>query len=539
MAILMAVAILTLLVVCGNVANLLLARSFSRQRETAIRMAMGAPRLRILRMLLAEGLVLSLAATAAAWFSAMWVTRAVVALLPPLESGARFDVDLTPDWRVGVYSLLLAAVCTVAFSAAPALRTCRQELLPSLKQGEHGIVSGRSATASILMVAQLALSVLLLLGGGLAWRSLSLIDATDLGFPRDHLLLAAVGTAGATSERLQGTLLLVRVRERLSHVPGVESVSWAVAAPPHSHPWMGIPAATASGASVPTDGTFVGPDYLRALGVPVLEGRAPLPADLGGSNIPAVVNQKMAQALWPGQSAVGQTFRLKREGPSLEVFGVVPNGAFNGVGEDGSFSGLAKSERRPFIFLPDLPSAGTPPERTFHIRYRGLLAPLVPAVRAAIHQTDARLTVFAVRSMQTEWEEFTSPIRVLVTLVGCFAVGGLLVASIGLYAVVAFQTGKRTRELGIRIALGASPAQAARLIIKEGLRLTALGLAIGLGICGIAGRALAHLLFGVTPTDAPTWLAVVALLTAVSLGACYAPAHRAARVDPMLALRQD
>jgi ABC-type antimicrobial peptide transport system permease subunit len=141
--------------------------------------------------------------------------------------------------------------------------------------------------------------------------------------------------------------------------------------------------------------------------------------------------------------------------------------------------------------------------------------------------------------MQAEWEDFTSPIRVLVTLVGCFALGGLLVASIGLYAVVAFYTGKRTRELGIRTALGASPAQAARLIVKEGLLLTACGLVVGLGICGVAGRVFAHLLFGVTPTDATTWISVIGLQTAVSLGACWLPARRAARVDPMLALRQD
>jgi predicted permease len=522
MAILMAVAILTLLVVCANVANLLLARSVSRQREVALRLSLGAPRIRILRTLLAEGLVLSLAATVAALLFATWVTHAVIALMPAMESGARFDVDLTPDWRVGAYAVLLAVVCTVAFSFAPAWRAWRQDLLPSLKQGEHGIVSGRSKTASVLMVAQLALCVVLLTGGGLAWRSLSLIDATDLGFSRDHLLLANVGGADGTD--------LERLRQNLSTVPGVESVSWAIAAPPHSHSWMGVAAQAASGGpSVPTDGTHAGPNYLRTLGVPFLEG----------AEGAVTINRKLAQALWPNQSAVGRTFLLGANTTPLPVCGVVPDAAFNGVGEDGSFSGLAKSERRPFIFVADARTISANQDRTFHIRYRGALADLVPAVRAAIHRTDSRLTVFSVRTMQSEWESFTAPIRILVTLVGCFALGGLFVASVGLYAVVAFYTGKRTRELGIRTALGASPGQAARLIVKEGLLLTAMGLAVGLGICGIAGRAFAHLLFGVTPTDAATWLAVIALLTAVSLGACWLPARRAARVDPMLALRQD
>jgi predicted permease len=526
MAILMAVAILTLLVVCANVANLLLARSVARQREVALRLSLGAPRSRILRTLLAEGLMLSLAATVAAFGFAAWVTRAVVVLLPPMESGARFDVDLSPDWRVGAYAVLLAVMCTVAFSLAPAWRAWRQELLPSLKQGEHGIVSGRSKMASILMVAQLSLCVVLLTGGGLAWRSLSLIDATDLGFSRDHLLLANVGTADGAD--------LERVRQNISALPGIESASWAIAAPPGSHAWKGIAAqATAGGPSMPTDGTHVGPEYLRTLGVPILEGSE----NWQGES--AVINRKLAQALWPGQSAMGRTFLLGTNVTPLLVVGVVPDGAFTAVGDDGAYSGLAKADRRPFIFLPDPHIAAAAQDRTFHIRYRGALAGLAPAVTATIHRTDPRLTIFAVRTIETDWEEFTSPIRILVTLVACFALGGLFVASVGLYAVVAFYTGKRTRELGIRTALGASPAQAARLIVEEALLLTALGLAVGLAICGIAGKAFAHLLYGVTPTDPTTWIAVIALLTAVSLGACWLPARRAARVDPMLALRQD
>ena len=175
-----------------------------------------------------------------------------------------------------------------------------------------------------------------------------------------------------------------------------------------------------------------------------------------------MVNRKLAQALWPGQSALGRTFLLGANTTPLEVAGVVPDAAFNGVGEDGSFSGLAPSERRPFIFLPDRQIAEDTGERTFHIRYRGPLEEVAPAVRAAIHQADSRLTVFSVRTMETEWRTFTAPIRIVVTLVGCFALVALFVAAVGLYAVMAFHTRKRTRELGIRAALGATPAQASR-----------------------------------------------------------------------------
>ena len=435
MTILMAAALLTLLVVCGNVANLLLARSVARRREIAIRLSLGAPLSRIVRSLLAEGMVLSLAATAAALLFAEWATRAVVALIG-------FDVDLTPDRRVVGYALLLAVVCTLVFSIAPAWRAVRDDLAASFKQ--------RSKTASVLMVAQLALCVVLLVAGGLAWRSLSMLETVDLGFVRDHLLLASVGTADGTD--------LERVRQSLLAVPGVQAASWAIAAPPHSHPWMGLPAqATSGGVAVPTDGTQAGPDYLRTLGVPILEGRE---GDV-------VINRKMAQALWPGESAVGRTFLLGNNVMPLTVAGVVPDAAFNGVGEDGSFSGISPAERRPFLFIPDARIVPAGQDRTFHIRYLGSLNDIVPGVRAAIHRTDSRLSIFGVRTMRTEWEEFTSPVRIVVTLVACFALGGLLVASVGLYAVVAFYTGRRTRELGIRAALGATPAQAAARLSKR------------------------------------------------------------------------
>jgi ABC-type lipoprotein release transport system permease subunit len=220
----------------------------------------------------------------------------------------------------------------------------------------------------------------------------------------------------------------------------------------------------------------------------------------------------------------------------LEVIGVVPDAAFNAVGQDGSVSGLAPSERRPFVFLADREN---PQERTFHIRYTGDLAALTPAVRAAIRQVDNRLTVFSIRGMQAEWEEFTSPIRAVVTLLRLFAAGSLLLASIGLYAVTSFYTARRTREFGIRMALGSTPRQIMLAVVRESLLLTGVGLGVGLAICLIAGRLLSSLLFGITPTDGFTYAAAAISLTAVSVVAAYLPARRAARVEPMRALRED
>ncbi len=528
LAIVMGVTLLTLAIVCANVANLMLARAIARQREIAVRLAMGASRARLLRMLFAEGLVLSLTAAAVAWLFASWATRALVTLLPPLESGAQFDVDLTPDWRVAVYALALALAGTLAFTIAPVLRAWRQELLPSLRAGEHGVIGGRSLLASTFMVAQLALCVILLIGGGLARRSLSLIDTADLGFRRDHLLLAGVNAAGVPAPDI-----LPRIRQRLATLPGVVSVSWAIAAPPHSHPWMGLPTyAAGTDRSVPTDGTLAGPGYLRTLGVPMVAGRDFALADRDA----AVINRKLARALWPNQSALGHTLTLAQSTRAVQVIGVVPDAAFNAVGPDGSFSGLAPSERRPFLFIADQEA---PQERMFHIRYAGNLATLAPAVRAAIRQADQRLSVFSIRTMEAEWRDFTSPIRAVVTLLTLFAIGSLALASIGLYGVTAFYTARRTREFGIRLALGATPRQTLRTVLKESLLLTAAGLAIGLGICAAASGALSRLLFGITPTDGATYATAAILLTAVSLLASYLPARRAARIDPIQALRED
>ena len=540
MAILTAVALLTLLIACANVGNLMLSRSVMRQREMAVRRSLGAPRVRILGILFAEGLVLSLTACVAAWLFASWACKAVVQLIPPLESGARVQPDLSPDWQVAGYAMVLAVVSTLVFTIAPALRAWRQELLPALKAGEHGVIAGRSKLATILVVAQLALCALLLTAGGLAWRSVSLMDAEDLGFDRDHVLLAGVNTKGAVSTGDQHRALLERIRARLSAVPGVVSVSYALAPPPHSHGWMGLPVrANASSQPAHTDGTYVGPEYLQVLRVPMLAGRGITAADSAGAGASAVITQKLARELWPDQSPLGRTFQLHNGETLIQVVGVVPDGAFNGVGEDGGFSGLSKNSRRNFVFLAVQQGGGGPGPTTFHVRYAGSLNSVAAAVRAVIQQTDSHVPVFSMRTMQTEWDEFVSPVRIVTDLLGLFAAGALVLASIGLYAVVAFYTARRTREFGIRMALGASTRQALGSVLREGLLLTGVGIGVGLAVSAAAGRVFGNLLFGVSPTDAITYSVVIVSLTGVSLLATYVPARRASRIDPSQALRQD
>jgi len=548
MGILLAVALVTLLIVCANVANLMLARAASRQREMAVRQSLGASRFRILSISLAEGLVLSAAGCAAAWLFAEWACRAVVKFVPPLESGVRLTPDLSPDWSVALYAMILAVAATLAFTLAPAVRTWRQDLLPWMKAGEHGVIQGRSRLANILVVAQLALCCLLLTSAGLAWRSIYLMDTADLYFTKDHLLLAGINTSGAATGKQQNIELLERMRRRLAALPEVVAASYTWSAPPRAMTGMQVRAA-GSAQPVSTDGDFVGPDYLAALGVPLLAGRGITETDMSsamaGAARSVVINQKLAQTLWPvqsgwpGQSALGRTISLADVDRPLEVVGIVPNGAFSGIGAGGAVTGIRKEDRGNFIFLSEQQSRSTPGEMTFHIRYAGSLKAIAPAVRAAIRETDSRVPVFSLQPMESAWAAFTAPVHLMTTLLELFAIGSLLLAAVGLYAVAAFYTARRTREFGIRMALGASPRQTLARVLKEGLLLTAIGVTIGMALSAAAGRAFGSLLFGVTATDKPTYLAVIAVLPAVSLLACYIPARRAARIDPTNALRQD
>ncbi len=539
MALLMGMALLALVIVCANVANLMLSRALVRQREMAVRQSIGASRWRILRILLAEGLVLSVLAAGLGGIFAWWACGAISKLAPPLESGAHFIPDFLPDWRVALYALALALASTLVFTLAPAVRAWGQDLLPWLRAGEHSVARGRSRTATLLVVAQMALGVLLLVSGSLAWRSTRLMETTDLGFTRDHVLLAGIDTRTAAQTRGENLVLLERIRRRLRAVPGVVSASWAVAAPPHPHGWMDVPVST-PGASrpVPTDGTYAGPEYLHTLRVPILAGRDFSPADLTGHAAVAIINRRLARGLWPDRSALGQVLTLGASETSIEVIGVVPDAAFNAVGSQGEVSGLAPEDRRNFVFLSE-GLRGDPGGYTFHMRYAGSLAALVPAVRAAIAGIDRGVPVFSLRTMDAEFADFVLPIHLFANVVGIFAAGALLMATIGLYALIAFYTARRRREMGIRVALGASPRQILRAVLREGLLLSAAGLAIGLALSAAAGRAFGSLLYGISPADPPTYGAVIAALAAVSLAACYLPARRAARVDPMTSLRQE
>ena len=529
MKIIIVVAFLAMLLVCANVANLMLSRAVFRQREIAVRRSLGAPRGRVLRMLLAEGLTLSLVALAAALLLARWASKGLLYLVAQ-DAGRTLDLDFSIDWRVAGYALALAVLSTLAFTAAPAIRAWKQDPLPWLKAGEQGVLRGRSRLSSALVVAQLALCVVLITGAGLAYRSQYLINNLEFHYETDHLALVAVGTAGSATNAAQHVALLERLRERLGAIPRVLAVSYARIPPLRGGMPLGPVKGGAGLEAIPADANSVGPDFLKALGIMPFEGRDISEADRMGTKRVAVMNQNLARALWQGQSAIGQTFTFDGGKEIAEVIGVVPNGLY---------TDLHEGERKNVFFVAERQSPDNPGETPLHVRYAGTLDRIAPAIRAAIRETDARVPVFNLDSMEAEVRNQTGPVLMMATLLSFFAISALILAAIGLYAVIAFNMSRRTRDFGIRIALGASSRQIVEAVLREGLLVTAIGLAVGFVLNVAGAKALGSLLYGITATDVPTYLGVFMLLTVVSLVACYVPARRAAKIDPMQALRQE
>jgi len=522
------VTALTLLIVCANVANLMLGRAVVRQREMAVRQSLGASRGRIVRIFVAEGLVIAVTAWMVASLLAFWMSKTVVRLIPQSAgSGTPMTFDFTPDWTVIGYAMVLAIVGTIIFSVAPALRAWQQELLPALKSGELGVVQGRSTVSNALVVLQLAFSVLLLTSAGLAFRSLSVIDAAELGFDRNNLLLVTINSTGAAATPAANLALLDRMLDAVRGVPGVTSASFARRPPQESWATERLQL-RGSEKPVAAERNDVGPGYLETLGVTPIAGV--FEQHEAQTIRAAAINRHLAETLWPGEDAVGRTVIVASRPDPVRVTAVIPNGYFSGY----------RREAAPnFVFLSARQSLMPPGEITFHVRHAGNLDLVAPLISRALRTVEPRAPIVYVRTMEWQLDSILWLVRALTILLTLFAGGSLLIAAIGQYAAVTFATRRRVREFGVRMALGASSRDILASVVGEGWRLTAAGLAIGVALSLLAARGARAWLYGVTPTDGPTYLGVIAVLACASLFACYLPARRAARIDPMRALRQD
>jgi len=539
LAVFSVVTFLTLLIVSANVANLMLGRAVNRQREIAVRRSLGCSHVRIVRMLVAEGLVVAglawVASLAFAWVVAGILARAIP---PPQGAGAGFaEWFMRPDWSVAAYAMILAGLSTVACVLGPVVYAWRQPLTPSLKAGEQSVIRGRSRLSRGLVVLQLSLSVLLVAIAGLAWRSLAAGEAVDIGFRPENILIATVSTVGRVEDRHARAQLLEDVRERLQTVPGVTVVSYADNAPREGR-WSRQPVREdVSSERTSAEINRVAPDFLAAHGLKLVAGQ-----DISRTSQPgrvtALINQQLADTLWPGSSPLGRRVRVgEDETRQAEVVGVVPN-AF--------FSGFRREARPNFVLFSavDDPASGAgdswrTAEVAFYVRFNGRLDRVTAGVREALGPTGISMPIVTLTTMDSLLAMIAALWRILTSLLAAFGIGALLIATLGQYSVVLFDMRRRVREIGVRLALGASPRRIQTSVIREGARLSIIGLVLGGALSLIVGRLIGGLLYGVSAIDGMTYTLVAVVLAVTTLAACAIPARLASRVDPLRALREE
>jgi predicted permease len=523
LAILGGVAGLALLVICANVANLLIARATARRREIAIRASLGAGRWRIVRQMLIEGAMLSLMGALAGLLVSLWTTDALRKLFPP-SRGIDVILDLRPDMNVVLYSFSLAVLSTMLFALAPAVTASRVDLVSALKAGELGSSGKKSRLRSALVVVQVAVGLLLMIGAGLLGRTYVNLKTTDSKISMDNMLLLSVDpeTNGYDANRSRG--LIAQILERARQVPGVESAAFANMVPFGEASFsMGPVMSDSNQPVVRADLSIVSDGYFDALGIRLLRGR---PFREGDTRF-AVVNSTLARKLWAGEEPIGKTFRFAMDKEiQWEVIGVA---------EDIRYAS-ARDRDVAFVYLPMNQAHSS--NVTLHVRSGQPLA-LAESLRQAVREIDPNLPVFDVRTMRAQFERSLWTDRLVVLLLGIFGAVASVVSALGLYAVMSFHVARQTREIGIRIALGASPHDVLRAAVRHGLVLTGAGAIVGVALGLAATQALSSLLYGITPTDPASFAGAILLLMVTAALACYIPARRAARVDPTHALRYE
>ncbi len=537
---------LVLLIACLNVAGLMLARLASRQREIAVRLSLGASRLRLLRQLFTESLLLAIAGGLAGLLISRWIAQALsfVASNPP--------GGIALDWRVMAYTLGISVFTAVVVGLTPAWQTTRFDLIPALKQEGTGfnLRASRFPLRGMLVVGQIALSLVLLLGAGLFTRTLLSVAQLDPGFETKNLTVAQFrfGAPGSHDYDVTGVAQFQReLQERLLAKPTVKGAVWVSHVPLMDEPFdrdhtediywpddgsasivnvngRTLMAVRAPGNSVARN--HVAPNYFAALGVPLLKGRAFTEEDTRDNKAVVIVNEALARRHWPGESPIGKS--LITQGRKWEIVGVAKNTRtrlFNAANEPYFYLPMASKEGRFGLSLLVKSDAADP-------------AALAATLRATVQSLDPKLKI-EVLQFEDVLKRPLKPLLLVTSLASSAGVLALALAVMGLYGVTAFVVVQRTHEIGVRMALGARAADVVRLVLRQGLRLVIVGVAIGLSLSAAATRVLAAALFGVSPTDPLTFVVITLLLGLVALLACWVPARRATKVDPLVALRHE
>ena len=530
------VAGLLLLMVCANLANLLLARASSREHEIAVRGALGAGRWRVTRQLLAESMLLSLLGGAVALAAAVWGISALRGLAPAGQDLSAVGLN----WTVGVFNFGLALLAGAIFGLVPALQSSHRRSLEALKDGVRGSSPARSARLRrILVVAEMALGVVVLTGSALLLRSFLRLQEIPLGFEAQNVLTLRVILRGPQYADLPRRAAFYReVIQQMQSVPGVRAAAGISFLP------LTLQGRTAGvtieGEPPPAPGQLpfadfrsVSPGYFAAMGVPLLQGRDFSWSDAAGAPLTAVVSETMARAFWPGGDAIGKHFKMGGPGddaPWITVVGIAGNvRQLHLVGEP-----------RPAIYFCAAQDAGNGDTlRDWVVRVSGDPADAASAVRSAIWAIDRNLPVSRVQTMEQVRSAYLGPQRFNVLLTVFFGAIALALAAVGLYGVASFSVEQRRREIGVRMTLGATPAEVLRLVVGQGAKLAIAGLLVGFVLAAVLTRMIASLLYGIGPHDPLTFGLVAILLFGVAIFAAYLPARRAMRIDPAVALRYE
>jgi predicted permease len=532
-----------LLIACANVANLLLARSAARAREFAIRVALGATRRRIIGQLITESLLIASAGGALGLLFAAWATKAALAVIP--EALPRTD-EIGLDGRVFFFTLAISILVGVAFGVLPALKASQPDLQESLKEGGRGSSGTRARTQNIFVAAEMALAVVLLAGAGLMVRSLVGLANVNPGFDPQHVMEFGVSPSAArvtTPAHIRETYREITVR--FEAVPGVAAASPLVGALPLSGDslvgfWItGQPKPSSAKEMTRAQWYAAAPDYLKVMGIPLQRGRFLSAQDTETAPFVVVVDDGFARTYFPGENPIGKRLNIAIiDVEGAEIVGVVAHVKHAGLGATGILD-----QRGQIYFaisqLPDrvLPLVGR--ACTFVVRAAGTPQAVSEALRAASQQFDSKQVLYEFQPMTKVVSDSIAAQRFTMILLGVFAALALVLSAVGIFGVISYVTGQRTQEIGIRVALGAQRGDVLRLVLGHGMRVVLLGVGIGLAAALGLTRLMASQLYGVSANDPLTFAGVAALLTLVALVACYIPARRAMRVDPMVALRYE
>lgn len=526
MTILSIVVALVLLIVCANVANLLLSRAAGRQREMSVRLSLGATRARLVRQLLTESLLLASLGGALGVLVGYWAR--------PLMPGS--DHVSALDWRLLLFVVLLTGLTGLIFGIAPALRGTDLELNAALKESARGVMGRRSVLAKGLLVAQVAISLVLLVGAGLFMRTLVNLRHVDVGFNPENLLLFHINPQLNRYDDKQMPILYRNLLDRLAAVPGVRGA--AVSAPALLIGWINSTSIFVQGRTYASDPhqqrgndinrVIISPNFFEVMQIPVEMGRAFTDHDTATAPKVVVINEAAVRKYFPNENPIGRHFGSSPETTGeLEIVGILRDAKYDSVREPSP----------PTMYVP-YPQARMG-NGVFEIRTSGAPTALVVAVREAVRQVDPNLPVTDVSTQIEQVEERFAQEKLFAQAYALFGALALLLASIGLFGLMSYSVSRRTNEIGIRMALGARREDVLRLVMRESMALVAVGVVAGVGISSIGARFVAALLFDVPPRDVTTMGVAIGVMAVVSAFASYLPARRASRVDPMVALRYE